>query len=276
MTRFLQHKPRVVEIVSVKNETPSVRSLNFRDELSSEAKPGQFIMTWVPGADEIPLSLTPFDKDGLVRIAVKERGEGSKALLRRTKGDMMGIRGPYGSAFTHANEQSVLMIAGGTGTIPLLALLRALVPEGIECNFILGAGTARELLFATEIRSLAAKTRGSVRVATEDGSDGAKGLATDIAAKVLKDHSFDRVYTCGPEAMMKRVIDLAQTAQTPVEAGLERIFKCGSGICGSCCIGPHLVCKDGPVFNGEILRGLPEFGLWARDHSGRRVAIGLR
>jgi len=277
MTRFLQHKPRIVEIVSVKNETPSLRSLNFRDELSSEAKPGQFIMTWVPGTDEIPLSLIPFDEDGFVRIAVKERGEGSKSLLRRAKGDMLGIRGPYGSAFTHTNERRVLMIAGGTGTVPLLALLRTLASESIECNFILGASTARELLFAAEIRSLAGKTKkATVHVATEDGSEGEKGLATDLAAKVLKDQSFDRIYTCGPEAMMRRVLDLAKAAQTPVEAGLERIFKCGSGICGSCCIGPYLVCKDGPVFNGKTLRGLSEFGFWARDHSGRRVAVGTR
>jgi len=276
MTSFLQHKPRAVKIVSVKNETPSVRSLSFKDELSSKAKPGQFIMTWVPGADEIPLSLIPFDDDGLVRIAVKERGEGSKSLLRRTNGDMLGVRGPYGSAFTHTNERCVLMIAGGTGTVPLLALLRALVSGGIECNFILGASTARELLFASEIRNLVGKTGGTVRVATEDGSDGEKGLATDLAAKVLQDHSFDRIYTCGPEPMMRKVLDYAQAAQTPMEAGLERVFKCGSGICGSCCVGPYLVCKDGPVFNGETLRGLPEFGLWARDHSGRRVAVGTR
>jgi dihydroorotate dehydrogenase electron transfer subunit len=273
MTRFLQHRPRVVEIVSVKNETPSVRSLNFKDELSAEAKPGQFVMTWVPGADEIPLSLIPPDDDDLVRIAVKERGEGSKSLLRRSKGDMLGIRGPYGSAFTHTNERRVLMIAGGTGTVPLFALLRALVSKRIECNVILGASTARELLFVTEIRSLVGKTEGTVRVATEDGSDGKEGLATDLATKVLKDHSFDRIYTCGPEAMMRRVLDLAQAVQTPVEAGLERIFKCGSGICGSCCIGPYLVCREGPVFNGETLRGLSEFGVWARDHSGRRVAV---
>jgi len=274
MTRFLHHKPRIVQIVSVKNETPSVRSLSFKDELSLEAKPGQFIMTWVPGADEIPLSLIPFDPDGLARIAVKERGEGSKSLLQSTKGDKLGIRGPYGNAFTHTNERRVLMIAGGTGTVPLLALLNALVSEDIECNFILGASTARDLLFAAEIRTLVGKTGGILHVATEDGSEGERGLATDLTAKVLKECSFDRVYTCGPEVMMRRVFDLAQASQTPVEAGLERIFKCGSGICGSCCIGPYLACKDGPVFNGETLRGLSEFGSWARDHSGRRVAVG--
>jgi dihydroorotate dehydrogenase electron transfer subunit len=74
--------------------------------------------------------------------------------------------------------------------------------------------------------------------------------------------------------MMRKVVDHAAEARIPAEAGLERIFKCGSGICGSCCIGPYLACKDGPVFSSEILRGLPEFGKSTRDASGRPVLIG--
>ncbi len=76
--------------------------------------------------------------------------------------------------------------------------------------------------------------------------------------------------------MMRKVVDLGRDARIPVQAGLERIFKCGSGICGSCCIGPYLVCKDGPVFDGETLGTLLEFGAWTRDHSGRRLAQGTR
>lgn len=72
---------------------------------------------------------------------------------------------------------------------------------------------------------------------------------------------------------MKKVVDLADRAHVPVEAGLERIFKCGSGVCGSCCIGPYLVCKDGPVFDGHVLKELLEFGKLTRDSSGRRASI---
>jgi len=111
-------------------------------------------------------------------------------------------------------------------------------------------------------------------VTTDDGSTGTKGLATDEGATLLRTRTFDRVYTCGPETMMRKVMDLAEEVHVPMEAGLERIFKCGSGICGSCCIGGHLVCKDGPVFNSDVLRRLPEFGESSRDASGRRVPIG--
>ena len=276
MTDFLKHRPRAVQIFTARSETPSVRSLTFKDEMAFRAQPGQFVMLWIPGSDEIPLSLVPLSEEGLVRVAVKNRGEGSRALLAKDQGDLIGVRGPYGNSFTHSDEERVLLIAGGTGTVPLLALLQALLPMEIRCSFILGAETADELLFASEIRELAEKTRGLVRFATEDGSTGEKGLATDLATKVLQDHSFDRIYTCGPEAMMRKVVNLGRDARIPVQAGLERIFKCGSGICGSCCIGPYLVCKDGPVFDGETLSTLLEFGAWTRDHSGRRLAQGTR
>jgi len=268
------HRPRTVRILEVLDEAANVRSLSFKDKLAGAARPGQFGMIWAPGADEMPMSLLP-SGDDVVTITVKERGEGSRALLRKREGDMVGVRGPYGKGFTYTDERSVLMIGGGAGAIPLLALLRTLVPRGVECNFVLGAGTACELLFAKEIERLSTKTGGVLNVTTDDGSAGTRGLATDEAARLLQARSFDRVYTCGPEIMIKKVIDLATAAQVPAEAGLERIFKCGSGICGSCCIGPYLVCKDGPVFSDETLRTLSEFGKSTRDASGRRVAFTL-
>lgn len=271
---YLPNRPRVVPILKIAEVAPNVKSLSFRDKLAAAALPGQFGMIWAPGADEVPMSLLPREKDDIAAIIVKERGNGTRALLRKKRGDLIGIRGPYGRGFTYAGVKNVLMIGGGIGAIPVLALLRTLAPRGIVCSFILGAHTSRELLFSNEIERLSRRSRGSFCITTDDGSAGTKGLATDEAARVLHARSFDHVYTCGPEAMMRNVIDLAQEAQIPAEAGLERIFKCGSGICGSCCIGPYLVCKDGPVFSSETLRELPEFGKSKRDASGRPVIIG--
>ena len=270
----LLHRPRVAHILRVVDETPNVKSLSFKDKLAAAAMPGQFGMIWAPGVDETPMSLLPSSNGDIVTITVKDRGEGTKALLRKRTGDVIGIRGPYGKGFTYAAEKTALMIAGGTGAIPLIALLRTRAPRGVRCSFVLGAKTSRELLFLEEIRRLSTETGGVFSMTTDDGSAGTKGLATDEAARLLRVKSFDRVYTCGPETMMRKVMDLAGEAQAPMEAGLERIFKCGSGICGSCCIGPYLVCKDGPVFNNVILKELPEFGKSSRDASGRPVAIG--
>jgi len=259
--------------MAVTDEASGIKSLVFRDKLTASAVPGQFGMVWAPGIDEVPMSLLPNGKDDAVTIAVKKRGKGTAALLRKQVGSLIGIRGPYGRGFTTIGIKKSLMIAGGTGAIPLLALLRSLASTGVQCSFILGAHTSQELLFRSDICLLSERTRGTVMIVTDDGSAGAKGLATDEAAKVLSTRSFDYVYTCGPETMMRKVVDLASEARIPAEASLERIFKCGSGICGSCCIGPFLTCRDGPVFTGETLRGLPEFGRSTRDASGKRVTI---
>jgi len=79
------------------------------------------------------------------------------------------------------------------------------------------------------------------------------------------------VYTCGPERMMKKVLELAITHKVPSQASLERIMKCGVGICCSCCVGKYLVCKDGPTMDGQTVLKLSEFGAYARDKSGRMM-----
>jgi len=270
---YILNRPRVVPILEIVDEASNTRSLSFMDKLAATAMPGQFGMIWAPGADEIPMSLLPRGKDDTVTVTVKERGSGTRALLRKKSRDLIGVRGPYGRGFTYAGVKKALMIAGGTGAIPLLALVRRLAPAGVKCSFILGAHTSREVLFRNEIERLSKESGGSCTITTDDGSTGTRGLATEEAAKVLRARSFDRVYTCGPEVMMRKVLDLTEEVQIPAEAGLERIFKCGSGICGSCCIGPYLACKDGPVFSSEILRKLPEFGKSTRDASGKPVTI---
>ena len=269
---FLAYSPRIVQILDVVDETPSIKSFRFRDTMSAGAKPGQFGMVWAPRVDEIPLSLLPSGEEE-VTISVKDLGEGSRALMRKTRRELIGIRGPYGQAFKCSNVRSVLMVAGGTGTVPMLALLRRLAPKGVECSVVLGATTSHELLFASEIQRVSIESGGTFIITTDDGSAGTKGLATDATKDLLYTKSFDRVYTCGPEIMMKKVVDLSEETHVPVEAGLERIFKCGAGVCGSCCIGPYLVCKDGPVFDGHVLKELLEFGRATRDSSGRRIPI---
>jgi dihydroorotate dehydrogenase electron transfer subunit len=270
---FVSHRPRAVTILAVTDEASDIKSLIFRDKLTAAALPGQFGMVWAPGVDEVPMSLLPSGRDDAVTIAVKKRGKGTAALLGKGVRSLIGVRGPYGRGFTSAGVRKVLMVAGGMGVVPLLALLRSLASAGVQCSFIHGAHTSQELLFRSEIGLLSESTGGTVRIVTDDGSAGAKGLATDETAKVLHPRSFDCIYTCGPEIMMRRVVDLASEARIPAEASLERIFKCGSGICGSCCIGPYLTCRDGPVFTGETLRGLLEFGRSTRDASGSRVTI---
>jgi len=129
-----------------------------------------------------------------------------------------------------------------------------------------GARTKADLACLSRVRAA-----GPVHVSTDDGSEGFHGFVSDLAAKLLHEERFDMVLTCGPEVMMKKVVDAANARRVPVQASLERYMKCGIGICDACAFDDKLVCYDGPVFGGEELAKSQDFGRWRRDISGRRV-----
>ena len=91
---------------------------------------------------------------------------------------------------------------------------------------------------------------------------------TDILEKLLEENEYDAIYTCGPELMMYKVVKLANEKGIFVQASLERMMKCGVGICGSCCVSEDLVCRDGTVFDGQHLAKNSEFGHFERTKSG--------
>jgi len=91
---------RTVEIGAVKPESPTVKSIFFKDTLCARAKPGQFVMVWIPGLDEIPLGLSSFQPESRVcSVTVAEVGEATEALNQRKAGDLIGVRGPFGNHF---------------------------------------------------------------------------------------------------------------------------------------------------------------------------------
>ena len=108
---------------------------------------------------------------------------------------------------------------------------------------------------------------------TEDGTYGKKGFVTDIVEELLDENSFDAIYTCGPEIMMYKTVNLAISNQITVQASLERMMKCGIGICGSCCINEDLACRDGTIFEGTHLVQSDEFGQFHRTKSGKLEKI---
>ena len=107
-----------------------------------------------------------------------------------------------------------------------------------------------------------------VIVVTEDGSYGKTGLVTEVMENLLSQIKFDAVYTCGPEKMMHKVVQLATAKTIYAEASIERMMKCGIGMCGSCSFGDVLACKDGTVFNGQFLLANKEFGYTHRNKAG--------
>jgi dihydroorotate dehydrogenase electron transfer subunit len=261
-------KIRIVRVEEVIDETPTVRTLAFNDTLCANAKPGQFTMVWMPRTDELPMSIMISEKDGYAALTIRKHGPTSTALYNTQTNNLIGVRGPYGKSFD-VKKGNVLLVGGGTGLVPLMRLSRILAKKKSSATFIIGSKSREEVIFEKFAKKVLKKIRGKVIVTTEDGSYGVKGLATEAAEKAIEHNDFDMVYTCGPERMMKKVLEVARSNGIPAQASLERLMKCGIGICCSCCVGRYLVCKDGPVMNGEEVLRLPEFGVHARDKSGR-------
>jgi dihydroorotate dehydrogenase electron transfer subunit len=259
---------RTVKIHRIVKENPSVKTFSFHDELCEKATPGQFIMVWIPRVDEVPMSLSAIEDD-FCSFSVAKVGEATEALHKMKKGDLIGIRGPFGKGFTYAKGE-LLIVGGGTGLSPLAVLAENLSRLGARVTFLLGAKTRSELLFLDRVNKVSA----NVIVATDDGSFGLSSVVTEPAEKMLAETRFDMVYACGPEPMMVKMLSLAEKYNVPLQVSLERLTRCAVGLCGSCVIGTYRVCKDGPVFTDKQLKKVKEeFGRFRRDFDGRKIAV---
>jgi dihydroorotate dehydrogenase electron transfer subunit len=252
-----ENMPETVSIVRVKRETPLIRTFIF--DRPFEFSPGQFVMVWVPGVDEIPMALSAADS-----ITVQKVGDATGALFNLKPGSKLGIRGPFGNGFTKGER--VLAIAGGVGAAPILPLAKA------DCvmTLLLGARTETELLFVDQLDEYT-----EVLIATDNGTLGHHGFVTALMDD-LNLGAYDRIAVCGPELMMRTVLSKVEEKgiMHRTEFSLHRYMKCGVGVCGSCCIDPSglRVCRDGPVFSGDKL-AKSEFGHYMRDASGRKKNI---
>lgn len=261
---------RTVVIERIIEETPTVKTFIFKDNISSKARPGQFLMVWIPRAEELPMSVMVSEK-GYAAVTIRKLGFGSTALYNKGIGEILGIRGPYGNQFKiDTDTKKVLLVGGGTGLVPLLRLTTKLNELKIDTTVVIGARSKEEVFFEKQANDFLDKTKHKVIISTEDGSYGVKGYATDVMSHIVNREKFDTVYTCGPELMIKKIFDIGLRNSLSIQVSLERYMKCGVGMCASCCIGDQLVCRDGTVFNEMQLSAMIEFGLMYRDKSGRK------
>ena len=258
--------PTIVTIEKVIDETPTVRTLVFSDEVMSTVLPGQFAMVWIPGVNELPMSIMISKESGKAAFTVRKHGPASTGLFNIKVGEQIGIRGPYGNSFD-LKEGNLLLVGGGTGLVPMMRLLTFVKPTD-DVTLLIGAKSKDEVFFESLANSLLENNPHKVIVSTDDGSYGEKGFVTDLVEKLVNDTHFDAVYVCGPEIMMYKTVQSAHSKGMFVQASLERMMKCGVGICGSCCVGEDLVCRDGTIFDGQHLSQNKEFGHFHRNKAG--------
>lgn len=267
------------EISKVVEEAKGIKSFYFKGRI--EAKPGQFIMVWLPGIDERPMAISYLSKTEFA-FASHAVGPFTKALDSLKKGDKVGIRGAYGNSFSIKKpENNACVVGGGIG----MSSVATLIDELKNPIIINGARDKEHLVYLKRYKNK------KMIVTTDDGSYGMKGFTTDVLEAILsKNKNSDIlkkqkialkeqffyikiVYTCGPEIMMKKIFELCRKYKVECEASLERMMKCGFGLCGACMINDKIVCVDGPVFNTKQLEKMKEFGNFARLKSGRKVAL---
>ena len=229
--------------------------------IAASLTPGQFVHVKVPALEASALRrpFSVFDaSDGKVSVLYKTVGRGTAALNAVKVGDTVCVLGPLGRGFPVACEGSALLVGGGYGVAPLHFLARAMKDSGHDdVSVFIGGRTKADLLAVERFRALGVR----VFLATNDGSEGVKGLVTDPLddelARIRSEGGSFELFACGPDPMLKAVAMRATGTGTRGWISMDRHMICGVGACYACIQktvrGNSRCCVEGPVFRAEDL-----------------------
>jgi len=249
-------------IISIVEAMPGTYLLWLEaSDITSAARPGQFAMVRCDEDTILPRPLSVHRVDGgQLSLLFEVIGKGTRWLSQRKKGDTLDIFGPLGNGFIiYPDSRNLLLVAGGMGIAPLRFLADVAGGEGKKVTLIMGARSGDYLLPISLSQSLFNQgvLPASIHIvnATDDGSEGFKGLATALVPHYLD--GVDQVLACGPVEMYRTMTQMPELKGRPVQISLEIMMGCGVGVCYGCTIktknGLKQVCKDGPVFEmGEV------------------------
>ncbi|MDP3729985.1 MAG: dihydroorotate dehydrogenase electron transfer subunit [Candidatus Omnitrophota bacterium] len=230
--------------------------------LAKNSKPGQFVEIRCSEGNEVllrrPLGVHRIS-DGGIEVLYEVVGKGTELLSRKNTGEMLDVIGPLGNGFDtraqeHKSTSHKILVAGGVGVAPLAALAEELKKKKTRVTVIIGAKTGSHILCEKELK----KSGCEVRITTEDGSKGRKGLVTDCLTSLLQAPNSQppALYACGPTAMLKAIAKIAAEKRIPCQVSMEERMACGVGVCLGCPVkmksgGYKMACKDGPVFDAK-------------------------
>jgi dihydroorotate dehydrogenase electron transfer subunit len=241
--------------------------MGFRSErLASRAMPGQFLMLHGDSNSKDPLLRRPFsihDMSDSNRLTILYNmvGRGTSLLSTLREDDSISVIGPLGNGFSLPQpEECAVLVAGGMGIAPLFFLAQVLSKgQNRHVKMLLGFPTSQEVVLTDQLRDLGVK----LTLATEDGSQGFRGPVTNLFDRSIHEESKLKpvIYACGPNPMLKKIVNKAMMFNLKCFVSLEGFMACGLGICLGCAIKAaqgkdriyYYVCQDGPVFSAEMI-----------------------
>jgi len=262
--------PRRFRVTATRAELPDVRSLELEpiDGGPLAFRPGQFNMLWAFGVGEAAISISGAPGAPPLMHTIRAVGAITKALAHANPGDVIGVRGPFGTPWSVTEQEGrhIVFVAGGLGLAPLRpAILHVLARRThyAGVTLIYGARRPEEILFANEIHQWKARFDTEIEVTVDHASRGwmgRVGVVTDCIGPTLAGTDPARVsaFVCGPEIMMRftaKALSEAGVASDRIWLSMERNMKCAVGLCGRCQWGPHFICRDGPVFPYDRIAG---------------------
>ncbi len=262
-------------IETVRQETHDTFTLEMVSANGTDGftfQPGQFNMLYVFGVGEVPISISG-DPSVVGRLVhtTREVGTVTHAMRQLKRGDVIGVRGPFGTCWPvkQAEGKDVVIVAGGIGLPPLRGALQQIMANREKYGKVVllyGARTPDEILYPRDLSQWRSKFDMEVYITVDramGGWRGNVGVVTTLIPKAPFDPSNTITMSCGPEIMMRyTVIELLKRGVKPenMYVSMERNMKCGVGFCGHCQLGGEFVCKDGPVFRFDQIKEM--FDKW--------------
>jgi NAD(P)H-flavin reductase len=257
-------RPSRYVVVTRRAENSDTVTLRLRpvDRPIPTPLPGQFTMLYAYGVGEVPVSVSGLSdtvdpRDQVLVQTIRAVGAVTRALCDVLPGDMLGVRGPFGTDWrvSGADGRDMLIVAGGIGLAPLRPVLLTALAQRARYDrvvLLVGARSPADLIFSRELATW--RSRGAdIRVTVEAGDgrwDGPVGLVTTLIPDAIADPAGTAAFVCGPEIMMRLTAETLVACGVPaarIRVSLERNMRCGTVLCGHCQLGPLLLCRDGPV-----------------------------
>ena len=264
------YRPIKTGVLDVIKETPTIKTLKLKPEEPISFKTGQFIELTIPGIGEAPF--TPSSRPSTIdemEVTVMKVGKVTEEIHQLKKGDIVGLRGPFGSGYPldDFKGKEVLVVGGGCGFAPLRSLMYSLFGMSGEFKKLFFRGGCKnpsEFLYKQEIEEWTKREDLNIALTVDTGDETWKrnvGLVTTILDNVEMDYKSGIAIVCGPPIMMKfatkKLLDMGFEEKN-LYLSMEKNMSCGIGKCGHCRIGIYYACKDGPVFQYSKIKDFSE------------------